>query len=191
MVPGLISATSYSPAGSAARGRVGEGPGVRAGGCALASLARLSAMDADFGVDLAAIIRVVNEADVFVVRFALIDQRLLVDARPDDRGLPYIRVVPPASSAEERYRYLQRERPTLPLPEQITVFQWPANVQALRETGVWEQIEQRLVGLGGEQAGLDVQRAYADAQRLERADVLAAIHGGEGYETIWERDADE
>jgi hypothetical protein len=148
-------------------------------------------MDADYGIDIDAIIRVVNEADVFVVRFALIDQRLLVDARIDDHGLPYIRVVPPASSAEERYRYLQRERPGLPLPEQITVFQWPANVQTMKELGIWDQIEKRLVTVGGEQAGLDTRRAFSDAQRLERADVVAAISGGEGYETIWERDRED
>jgi hypothetical protein len=144
-------------------------------------------MDADYGIDLQAIIRVVEEADVFIVRFGLIDQRLLVDARPDDHGLPYIKVVPPASSAEERYRYLQRERPGLPLPEQITVFHWPRGAQMMKDVGLWAHIEQRLVGVGGEPAGVQVEAAFADAQRLERADLYAAIRGGEGYETIWSR----
>lgn len=145
-------------------------------------------MDTDFGIDLAAIMRVVDEADVFIVRFGLIDQRLLVDARPNDAGAPFIRVVPPASSAEERYRFLHRERPGLPLPDQITVFQWPRAVQMMKDLGVWDRIERRLVAVGGEGAGRDVGRAFTDAQRLERADLLAAIRGGEGYETIWERD---
>ena len=39
-------------------------------------------------IDLDAIRRVVAEADVFVVRFALIEQRLLVDTRPDANGRP-------------------------------------------------------------------------------------------------------
>jgi hypothetical protein len=145
-------------------------------------------MDADFGIDLDAIFRVVEQADVFVVRFGLIDQRLLVDTRPNDQGLPFIRVVPPANSAEERYRYLQRERPGLPLPDQITVFQWPRGIETMKELGVWERIEQRLVGIGGEPAGVQAERAFADARRLERADLYAAIRGGEGYETIWQRD---
>jgi hypothetical protein len=148
-------------------------------------------MDADFGIDIDAIIRVIEGADVFVVRFGLIDQRLLVDARPDDVGVPFIRVVPPASSAEERYRFLQKERPGLPLPEQITVFQWPRGVQSMKDLGVWDRLEQRLVGIGGEHAGMDVGRAFAEAQRFERSDLLAAIRGGEGYETIWEREHDD
>jgi hypothetical protein len=145
-------------------------------------------MDADYGIDLQAIIRVVEEADVFIVRFGLIDQRLLVDARPDDHGQPFIKVVPPASSAEERYRYLQRERPDLPLPEQITVFHWPRGVQMMKDVGLWEHIEHRLVDIGGEPASALAEGAFADTQRFERADLLAAIRGGEGYETIWSRE---
>jgi hypothetical protein len=145
-------------------------------------------MDADFGIDLDAIIRVVEEADVFIVRFQLIDQRLLVDARPNHEGEPLIRVVPPASSAEERYRYLQRERPGLPLPEQITVFQWPRGVQTMKDVGLWDHIERRLVAVGGDRAGVEAERAFSEAQRFERADLLAAVRGGEGYETLWERD---
>ena len=142
----------------------------------------------DHGLDIEAIIRVIEEADVFVVRFGLIDQRLLVDTRADDEGRPYIRVVPPVGSAEERYRFLRRERPGLPLPEQITVFHWPHAAQAMKDLGVWEHIERRLSVIGGEQSEVDAARAFSEARRLERADVLAAIHGGEGYETLWERD---
>lgn len=138
-------------------------------------------------IDLEAIRRVVEEADVFVVRFALIDQRLLVDARPDDQGRPYISIVPPVGSAEERYRFLQRKRPGLPLPEQITVFQWPHPIALLRDLGVWRHIEERLSAVGGEPALAAARRAFTDGERLERADVLAAIRGGEGYETLWER----
>src|SRR5260370_35654753 len=111
-------------------------------------------MDADFGVDLDAIFRVVEQADVYVVRFGLIDQRLLLDTRPNDEGIPFIRVVPPANSAEERYRFLQRERPGLPLPDQITVFQWPRGIQIMKELGVWERIERRLVAIGGQHVGV-------------------------------------
>ncbi|MEX2446875.1 MAG: hypothetical protein WD734_05985 [Dehalococcoidia bacterium] len=138
-------------------------------------------------IDIDAIRRVVEDADVFVVRFALIDQRLLVDARPDEEGRPYISMVPPVTSAEERYRFLQRERPGMPLPEQITVFQWPRPITVLRDVGIWRFIEDRLTSVGGEPARTEARRAFNDGQRLERADVVAAIRGGEGYETIWER----
>ncbi len=138
-------------------------------------------------IDLDAIRRVVAEADVFVVRFALIEQRLLVDTRPDASGQPLIRLVPPVNSAEERYRFLRKERPEVPLPAQITVFQWPGPITVLREVGVWQYIEDRVAGIGGDAAVEDARRAFADGQRLERADTLAAIRGGEGYQTLWER----
>jgi hypothetical protein len=130
---------------------------------------------------------VVDEAEVFVVRFALIEQRLLVDTRPDSEGRPYIHLVPPVNSAEERYRFLRKERPDVPLPAQITVFQWPGPITVLRDLGVWQFIEDRVGGIGGEPALEDARRAFLDGQRLERADILAAIHGGEGYQTLWER----
>ncbi len=138
-------------------------------------------------IDLEAIRRVIEETDVFVVRFALIDQRLLVDARPDAEGHTYISIVPPVNSAEERYRFLRRQRPGMPMPDQITVFHWPRPILVMRELGVWGLIEERLASVGGDAAVEEARRAFTDGQRLERADVLAAIRGGEGYETIWER----
>jgi hypothetical protein len=139
------------------------------------------------GIDIAAICRVVEQADVFVVRFAAIEYRLLVDARADADGRLFIDVVPPVTSAEERYRFLQRKRPSMPLPDQITVFYWPKPLRALRELGVWDRIEQRAQGVGGPDGRRQARIALAEAERLERADVMAIIRGGEGYETIWER----
>ena len=139
------------------------------------------------GIDMDAVRRVVANAEVFVIRFSMIEQRLLVDSRPDPDGRPYIRLVPPVTSAEERYRFLQKERPGMPLPEQITVFHWPRSIRALRESGVWEDIERRMIGIGGEPAADAAGLAYREGQRLERADVAAMIRGGEGYQTLWER----
>ena len=139
------------------------------------------------GIDLAAIRHVIETADVFVVRFALVEHRLMVDSRPDVEGRPYIKIVPPVSSPEERYRFLQRERPGLAPPEQITVFQWPRSITVMRESGVWRAIEDRLVSIIGESGREMAQRAYNEGRRLERADTVALIRGGEGYETLWER----
>lgn len=138
-------------------------------------------------VDFEAIRRVIASAEVFIVRFALLEHRLMVDSRLDSSGRPFVQMVPPVSSAEERYRYLQRERPGMPPPDQITVFQWPRSIRTLREAGLWEAVEQRLVSIGGQEALGMGRAAYRDALRLEQADTRAMILGGEGYETIWER----
>ena len=148
-------------------------------------------MDADFGIDLDAIRQVIDGTDVFVIRFGQIDQRLLVDTRQDAAGAPFIKVVPPVTSAEERYRYLRQARPGMELPEQITVFQWPQSVKLLKTVGLWKRIEERFFELGGLPAVEEVGAAFDEASKLERSDLLAAIRGGEGYQTLWEREPDD
>lgn len=139
------------------------------------------------GIDLAALRQVIETADVFVVRFALVEHRLMVDYRTDVEGHVYIRVVPPVASPEERYRFLQKERPGLAPPDQITVFQWPRSITALRDSGLWAVIEERLVSIVGEPGRTQATAAYREGRRLEKADTAALIRGGEGYETLWQR----
>lgn len=144
-------------------------------------------MDADYGVDLDEIRRVVDEADVFIVRFEHFDRRLLVDARSADGDPPMIRIVPRVSSAAERYRNLQELRPKMSLPEQITVFSWPRQPRTMRDAGIWERIESRLVSLGGPDLSRECDVAFNELVAAERAEIASAIRGGEGFETLWER----
>jgi len=139
------------------------------------------------GIDLAAIRQVIDSAEVFVVRFAMAEHRLMVDTRFDAAGNVYIKVVPPVASPEERYRFLQKERPGLAPPDQITVFQWPRSITVLRDSGLWAVIEERLVSLVGEVGRDQATAAYREGRRLEKVDTAAMIRGGEGYETLWER----
>jgi len=140
------------------------------------------------GIDIPGIRHVLETADVFVVRFALVEHRLMVDSRLDAEGRPYVKIVPPVSSPDERIRFLQRERPGLPPPEQIVVFQWPRSITVLKELGLWDTIEQRMLSVAGEAGEEMAQSAYREGRRLERADTMALIRGGEGYETLWERE---
>ena len=101
------------------------------------------------GLDIDEMGRVIDEAGVLIIRFHVIPQRLLVDARESAEDSPQLRLVPPVSSAEERYRYLQKLRPGVPLPDQITVLSWPRYVEVMREAGLWQRLEQRMFELGG------------------------------------------
>jgi hypothetical protein len=143
--------------------------------------------DSDFGVDIEEMGHVFDEADVIVVRFHVIAQRLLLDMRAAPGDPPLARLVPPVTSAEERYRYLQAERPKMPLPDHITVVGWPRYVQVMHDTGLWQRIVDRLVREGGEEMIAHAEEAYRDIRAAERAEVAAAIRGGEGYEALWER----
>ena len=91
------------------------------------------------------------------------------------------------NSGRERYRFLEEARPGVPAPEQITVFQWRQSVQVLKNVGLWKRLEERFFELGGVSAVKQVEAAFTRALRLEQDELLGAIRGGEGWETIWER----
>lgn len=144
-------------------------------------------MDPDYGIDIAEMARVIDEAEVLVIRFQVVSQRLLLDTRTGDDQPPLVELVAPVSSAEERYRYLARARPGLPLPDDITVLAWPRYIEVMRDSGVWQRIVERMTEAGGPEMARVCERVYDEVRRAERAELSAAIVGGEGYESLWER----
>mgnify|MGYP005838909643 FL=1 len=144
-------------------------------------------MEPDYGIDLDEVHKVVDTADVLVVRFALIQRRLLVDARTREGEGPLVRVVPPAASIEERFKSIKQLRPRFPVPERLMSFVWPRHVQTLVTSGVWDRIVDRLVDLGhvGTQEQCDL--ALEQLRREERAEEIGAILGADHYQSLWER----
>jgi Predicted O-methyltransferase len=102
----------------------------------------------DYGLDMDEVVRVIENADVLVVRFAIVDKRLLIDARTTDTEGPLIAVVPKAGSVEERFKALKKLRPRFSLPEKIMSFTWPRHVDTFRSSGLADRIEFRLDGGG-------------------------------------------
>ena len=141
----------------------------------------------DFGVDLDEIARVIERADVLVMRFQVIEKRLLVDFRTSEAEGPLIKAVPPASSVEERFRSLKELRPGFPLPERILSFMWPRGLGSFQEAGLLDMLQKRLISVGSEAVDGAVRESYAELLAEERETVRAAIRGGEGFQTIWER----
>jgi hypothetical protein len=141
---------------------------------------------ADFGIDLNEVRRVIEAADVLVVRFSITDRRLLIDARTSDDEGPLLRVVPRAGSAEERFRSLKALRPRFRVPERILTFHWPRHARALEESGVWAHLARRLVALGFSDTAGQCDEALRQLVDEERRVEEAAVVGGEGFQTIWE-----
>lgn len=142
-------------------------------------------MSDEYGVDLDEILRVIDRAAVLIVRFDVLEPRLLVDFRTNPPDMPIIRLVDRVNSAEERFRHLKSLRPRMPLPERILSFPWPRGIRAFIDSGIWDQMAARLDSLGA-----DTEHIQAIQQQLldgERAVTVAAITGGEGFRTIWER----
>lgn len=141
----------------------------------------------DYGLDLDEVTRVIDSADVLVVRFAIVDKRLLVDARTSESEGPMIAVVPRAGSVEERFKSLKKMRPRFPLPDKIVSFMWPRHVDTFRQSGLWDRIQARMVNLGGEAMTTRCAQVFQELSVAERSEILAAIRGGEGYQSLWER----
>ena len=141
----------------------------------------------DYGLDLDEVMRVIDGAEVLVVRFAILDKRLLIDARTSQEEGPFIALVPKAGSAEERFRSLKQLRPRFPLPDKIMSFLWPRQIETFRSSGLWDRIVQRMVSLGGKEMTPHCDNAYKELEQEERAEVMAAIRGGESYQSLWER----
>jgi hypothetical protein len=144
-------------------------------------------MENEFGLDLEDIFKVIDSAEIILVRFQIIEQRLLVDARRNSTEGSMICLVPRAGSSEERFRSLKRLRPRFPVPDRIMSFQWPRQVRSLRASGVWDRICGRLGDGGSDADGARCDEIFAELEKLERDETFAAIRGGEGYETVWER----
>lgn len=141
----------------------------------------------DYGVDLDEIGGVIERAEVLVVRFQVVQRRILVDFRTSADAGPLARAVAPASSAEERFRSLKALRPSLPLPERIMSFLWPRSVGAMADAGVLDRIRDRLVRIDAEVGG-ELDSAFGELLGEEHATLVAAIRGGEGFQTLWERE---
>lgn len=144
-------------------------------------------MSDEFGVDLDEVFKVIDTADVLVVRFHLIDKRLLVDFRTGAGVLPLVKIVPRAESVEDRFRSIKRLRPEFPLPEKVMSFHWPRSVPVLLNSGVWQHLVDRVSALGDDETTESCGRAMEELMALERREVFGAIRGADHYQTIWER----
>src|SRR3970282_1144292 len=105
-------------------------------------------MDSDFRIDIGEVKRAIDYGEIIALYFPLLRKTLLMDSRTTPVDGPMIRVVPMASSAEERFRELVRMRPRLPKPESINIVPWPKYVGSLVRADVWDRIVRRYAEIG-------------------------------------------
>jgi hypothetical protein len=143
-------------------------------------------MDNDFAIDIDAIFKVIDKADVITIRFLIVPERLLIDARTSESEGPLMKPVPRAESLEERFKSIKQLRPRFRLPEKITAIWWPKHVQELVTCGVWERIVQRLTGAGFPDTADQCQDVLEELLRQEQQEIVNAV-SGQGYQCLWER----
>ncbi len=141
-------------------------------------------MDTEYHLDYDAILKTVRKADVIAFRFVTVPMRLLIDNRFSDADPPMLKLVPPAGSAEERFKSLKVLRPRFRLPQKISAIWWPRYMNGLVESAIWDAITDRIVENGFPETALECDDVLNELRRMERAEMVDAI-GGEGYRTLW------
>jgi hypothetical protein len=68
-------------------------------------------------------------------------------------------------------------------------FMWPRHVALLQTSGVWQRVVDRLEALGHAGTADQCEAVYQELLAEERAQVVAAIRGESGYQSLWERRA--
>jgi hypothetical protein len=145
-------------------------------------------MSDEFGVDLDEVFKIIDGAELLVIRFHLIDKRLLVDFRTREGVTPFIQVVPRAESLEDRFRSIRKLRPELPLPEKVMTFHWPRSAPVMLASGVWQRLVDRVSALGDDETTDQCGRAMEQLMAEEHREVVGAIRGADHYQTLWERE---
>jgi hypothetical protein len=137
-------------------------------------------------IDLERIAQSIATAEVVCLFFPMLRKTLVLDLRSTAAEPPIIRVTAMARGPEDRIRQLRRMRPTLPRPSQVALVMWPRRVDSLVRLGVFEQILARVASGGHPAAVRACDEALVELRQIERAELLAVIHG-DSYHTVWAR----
>lgn len=131
----------------------------------------------------------VDDGEVIVVGFEMTSKRLLIDLRADDHSPPLVEVVDPLANAQERNEWLSERRPGVPLPERFVFFVWPHSIELLSESPLFTRSRERMSREQGIDLSDDIEEARQDLAKREQDDTRRALTGGEGYQTLWSRNA--
>lgn len=145
--------------------------------------------DNGLAVDLDAAEEAVSEADVMVIGFDFMADRLLLDLREDSHRHtpPLIEIVEPLNSAQERAVWLSARRPSVSPPERFVFFVWPHTIEYLEASPVLDGVARRIDADHGLDMRVELDAAARELRRRERHHTLSAVRGHEGFETLWAR----
>ena len=143
-------------------------------------------MDNDFHLDYGEIIKTIQTAEVVTFRFVVVNERLLIDNRSSEIDPPLVKLVPRATSVEERFRSLKQLRPRFKLPDKISAIWWPKSVDSMVQHGIWNAITERVRGAGFAEAADECEGVLEELRASERKELRNALVG-EGYQALWEK----
>lgn len=143
-------------------------------------------LDEFMSINLQRVYDAIETAEVLAVGFSLFPQRVFLDPRFSEDEPPFISVVEPVESAEDRVQWLRRIRPQFAAPSQVHFFVWPRRIGSLESMGVWQRLVQRCLNSGHGSAAGACNQVLDELYKLERHQIQEAIHGA-SYRSLWER----
>ena len=141
-------------------------------------------MEGNFLFEIDEVLRNVQEAEVMSIFFPSFRRALIIDTRSNADDGPMVRLMPMASSPQDRVRSIRKLRPGFPRLQNLTLIPWQRYVDSLVNLGVWEKIVKRIEESGDPKAIQACDAALTELRRLERQELVAAI-SGDNYQTIW------
>jgi hypothetical protein len=135
-------------------------------------------------VDFDEIGKLIASSDVFILAFPHFAERLIVDARSNEREARLIQVVEPAGSAQERLTWLHRRRPTLGRSRSLTFLGWPHSLDLLVESGVWNRIRHRVGADMEAEVRTECDLSLSQLQNLQISATQALLRGEQCYD-LW------
>jgi len=141
-------------------------------------------MEGNFLFEIDEVLRNVQEAQVMSIFFPSFRRALIIDTRSNADDGPMVRLMPMASSPQDRVRSIRKLRPGFPRLQNLTLIPWQRYVDSLVNLGVWEKIVKRIEESEDPKAIQACDAALTELRRLERQELVAAI-SGDNYQTIW------
>ena len=124
------------------------------------------------------------EQDHALLRFEIINHRLLIDFRSSSEAEPAAHVLEPTRSLRERIATIRRARPAFPVPDELQVVGWSLRVRSLDRLGVLDVVRERFASDGSAQALEQLEAAIDRLEALEQEEFRRAITG-DGYRSLW------
>lgn len=140
-------------------------------------------MDDEFVYDLEEVMENIDTAEVMSLFFPTFRKALVIDTRRNEEEGAMIRIMPMASTPQERLRTIRRLRPSFPRLRNLTLIPWPRYVDSLVSMGIWDRVVQRIRDADEEKATA-CEGILEELRTLERAE-LALVIRGDHYHTIW------
>ena len=143
-------------------------------------------MDGDFRIDVEEVIKKIGQAEVISMYFPMLRKTILIDTRFSGEDPPFVKIMPMATSLDERSRLLKKMRPHFPPPKAITVILWPKYVESLVGSGVWSKILERFA-YSGHRKTVEACSVVLNKMYDLELEEFSAVINGDNYHTLWAR----